>query len=157
MSNEPIIGRCHCGIIRFLIKPPIKWCAHCHCPGCRMVHGAAMITWFGVDVPSLRLGGREHLKWYISSKEAKRGFCVHCGSPLLFMSTRWPDEVHVTRASIVTPFEVAPGGHVYFDQRVEWLVLGDQLPRLGGKTGMEPLGDQPAAMPSDFAPGHGTE
>jgi hypothetical protein len=27
----------------------------------------------------------------------------------------------------------------YFDDRADWVALGDDLPRLGGKTGLEPI------------------
>lgn len=29
--------------------------------------------------------------------------------------------------------------HVYFDDRVTWTSTDDELPRLGGKTGLEPI------------------
>jgi hypothetical protein len=32
-----------------------------------------------------------------------------------------------------------PEVHVYFDDHASWIVAGDDLPRLGGATGMEPL------------------
>jgi hypothetical protein len=28
--------------------------------------------------------------------------------------------------------------HIYFDDRAAWTAVGDDLPRLGGTTGMEP-------------------
>lgn len=32
-----------------------------------------------------------------------------------------------------------PQLHVYFDDRADWVQVTDDLPRLGGKTGLEPL------------------
>jgi hypothetical protein len=32
-----------------------------------------------------------------------------------------------------------PQVHVYFDDRAEWVVAEDDLPRLGGPTGLDPL------------------
>jgi hypothetical protein len=37
------------------------------------------------------------------------------------------------------PIDREPELHVYFDFRASWIRVGDSLPRLGGKTGMEPL------------------
>jgi hypothetical protein len=99
------------------------------------MHGAPIVTWFGVASENFRLAGREHLKWYICSEEAKRGFCMECGTPFLFMSTRWPDEVHVTRASLHGKVDITPGAHIFFDQHVEWFPFVDSLPCLGGRHG----------------------
>ena len=32
-----------------------------------------------------------------------------------------------------------PQLHVYYDDRAPWVCIGDDLPRLGGETGLEPL------------------
>jgi len=135
-----ISGQCLCGAVRFEVEPPTKWCAHCHCSLCRRAHGAAFVTWFGVDSSRFRLvadGGE--LKWYRSTGEARRGFCSRCGSTMLFESSRWPDEIHITRAS-VDELDREPAAHVFFDVHVDWVELGDDLSRLGGSSGTEPMG-----------------
>jgi hypothetical protein len=38
-----------------------------------------------------------------------------------------------------------PQLHTYFDSRASWVEIGDELPRLGGKTGLEPLPMKPKA------------
>jgi hypothetical protein len=148
MSNQShVVGSCACGAIKFVFTLPIRWCTHCHCYSCRRHHGAAVVTWIGVASDAFRLSGREHLKWHLSSEDSKRGFCVHCGSPLLFMSERWPDEVHVVRASLHGDLEITPGAHAFFDQHVSWFPFEDSLPRLGGKHGIEPMDDSRQEKP----------
>lgn len=140
MSDKShIVGRCACGAIKFVFLLPIRWCTHCHCHSCRHHHGAAVVTWLGVAADGFRLSGREHLKWHLCSEDSKRGFCSSCGSPLFFMSTRWPDEIHVARASLYEEVDVAPGAHIYFDQHVSWFPFEDSLPHFGGKNGIEPM------------------
>jgi hypothetical protein len=39
------------------------------------------------------------------------------------------------------PIDRAPQVHVFFDSRADWVAVGDELPRLGGRTGLEPLKD----------------
>lgn len=136
-AERKVLGSCACGSIKFRVTLPVRWCTHCHCSACRRNHGAAIVTWFGVPNENFRLAGREHLKWYGCSEDSKRGFCLNCGTPLLFMSTRWPDEVHVTRASLLGKVEINPGAHIYFEQRAEWFPFHDALPHLGGKHGIE--------------------
>lgn len=133
MSEFTARGGCACGAIKYVVTLPVKWCSNCHCRACRQQHGAPVVTWFGVDWEKFKLNGREHLKWYLCSEEAKRGFCVNCGTPFLFMSTEWPDEVHVARASLRGKVDIAPIGHIHFEQRVPWFPFEDSLPRRGGK------------------------
>jgi hypothetical protein len=99
-----------------------------------------MVTWFGVARSSFQLiTGAEALKWHQSSPAARRAFCGQCGSSLFFEGERWPDEIHITRASIAGPIDRKPSAHVFFDGRVGWIDVHDGLRKLGGPLGTEPL------------------
>jgi hypothetical protein len=141
MSDDAVFtGGCLCGAVRFEVRPPTKWCAHCHCSLCRRAHGTAFVTWFGVERQQFGLvSGDEHLSWYQSTPDARRGFCNRCGSTLFFESQRWSDETHIALAHMDCPIDRAPKAHVFYDSHVEWAAPGDDLPRLGGATGTEPL------------------
>jgi hypothetical protein len=39
------------------------------------------------------------------------------------------------------PIDRAPQAHVFFDSGVEWLHVADDLGKLGGETGTEPIPD----------------
>ncbi len=123
-------GACLCNQLQYEVTLPSKWVAHCHCSRCRRAHGAAFVTWAAVSDWNFRIArGAEFLTWHRSSPEAQRGFCNQCGTPLFFRSTRWPGETHFTVASLTTPIDKAPQMHVFWDTHVEWVVLGDRLPR----------------------------
>jgi hypothetical protein len=134
-------GSCHCGAVRFRIRFPTRFFAHCHCDDCRRAHGAAFVSWVGVPETQLELdaGAAEHLVRYDSSPAASRQFCRRCGTTLTFAGERWPNEIHVVAASLHGPIDREPQAHTYFDRAVDWVHLADDLPRLGGATGVEPL------------------
>jgi len=139
-DNASFTGRCLCGAVRFEVTPPTKWCAHCHCSLCRRAHGAAFVTWFGVERPSFELvAGSDDLSWYQSTAEARRGFCSRCGSTLFFESERWADEIHIALAHMDGPIDRSPKTHVFYDAHVDWFEVGDELDPLGGPTGTELL------------------
>ena len=146
-STEPsggVSGGCLCGAVRFRIVFPTIWCAHCHCTLCRRAHGAAFVTYVGVPRESFHLErGAEELVRYDSSAEAHRRFCRRCGSTLTFEGERWQNEVHVVVANLDGPLDRAPQAHVYFDRSVDWVKPADDLPRLGGPSGTEPLAPKP--------------
>ena len=83
--------------------------------------------------------GEDELVRYDSSARAWRRFCRRCGSTLTFEGERWPGEVHVVVANLDGPLDRAPQAHSYFDCAVEWVRPADDLPRLGGETGNQPL------------------
>jgi hypothetical protein len=133
-------GRCLCGAVRFEFALPTVFCAHCHCSMCRLNHGASYVTWIGVKRDGFKLlSGEEALARYPSSDHGTRSFCGHCGSSLLCESTRRSDVVDVVLANVEGPIDNPPQLHVYFDDRADWTVVGDDLPRFGGPTGMEPI------------------
>ena len=130
-------GSCFCGAVRFSIAK-IRGVAHCHCTMCRRAHGAAFVTWVTVKRPDFHLdAGEESLTTFRSSGSALRRFCGSCGTMLFFEGERWADEVHVARA-LVEGEVPEPMAHVFWDDRVSWIEMGDHLPRKGGVTGTEP-------------------
>lgn len=125
-----LTGGCLCGAVRYEAGPPTLFFAHCHCGYCRRAHGAAFVTWVGVAESRFRVtSGEDRLRWHASSPQSRRGFCTNCGTTLFFASTLCPGEVHVTRASCDGPLDREPELHCFWDQRVDWAVVGDPLPR----------------------------
>ncbi|MEM9301013.1 MAG: GFA family protein [Pseudomonadota bacterium] len=131
--SETVEGRCLCHAVHYRIELPTLWCSHCHCSMCQQAHGAAFVTWVGVAEERFTVtAGKRAIAWHASSTEAERGFCKECGSSLFFRSERWPGEVHVTRANLVGDIDREPQAHAFYDAHVDWLKLGDDLPRKAG-------------------------
>lgn len=133
-------GCCLCGAVSFQIDIPVKWCSHCHCSLCRRAHGAGFVTWFGVNFSDFRLfQGETSLRWYESSPGAQRGFCSVCGSTMFFKSPRWEGEIHIALAFMQGEIDKAPMANVYWDTHVPWIEGMNELKKLGGETGVEPI------------------
>jgi len=133
-------GQCYCGSIQYEISEPLKFVVHDHCTICQRIHGAAFVTWAGVKEAQWKLlKGESLLGRFQSTPEAERQFCSRCGSHLFFRSTKWKGEVHVTVATLTDKLPYPPKAHVYYSDRVDWFTVADDLPKCGGKTGIEPL------------------
>ena len=141
MSDETRVeGACLCGGVRFSVRLPTLFCTHCHCTMCQRGHGAGYITWFGVSTEALGFAsGEDLLVRYASSDHGARTFCSRCGSSLFCASKHHPDRVDVVLANMLGAIDLEPQMHTYFDNRAAWVVVGDELPRLGGETGTEPI------------------
>ena len=124
-------GQCLCSDIRFEAEGPTLFSAHCHCRFCRKAHGAAFVTWVGVAEEGFLFShGEDRLSWFQSSQQSRRGFCSNCGTTLFYASTLSPGEVHIALACIEGPVDREPQVHVFYDQHVPWIHIGDGLPRL---------------------------
>ena len=146
MSDSTVSGSCLCGAVRFRVRLPTLFCGHCHCSMCRRNHGAGFVTWFAVPRVQLEVvSGRDELRRYASSTHGSRTFCGNCGSSLFCESENHPDQVDIPLANVDDPIDRAPQVHVYFDSRAPWVRVADDLPRLGGPTGMEPLKPEDSA------------
>lgn len=140
MEPNTVTGACFCGDVRFAIELPTLFCAHCHCSMCRRAHGAGYVTWFAVPYERFKLlAGEERLVRYRSSDHGTRSFCGRCGSTLFCESTRQPEHIDIVLANLQGAIDRAPQFHVYFSDRAEWVRVADELPRLGGASGVEPL------------------
>jgi hypothetical protein len=139
-SVSSSVGSCLCGAVRFRVRFPSLFCGHCHCSMCRRNHGAGFVTWFAVPRAQLEMiAGSEELHRYASSTHGTRTFCRSCGSSLFCESAEHPDQIDVPLALIEGGIDRAPQFHFYFDSRAPWVTISDELPRLGGPSGVAPL------------------
>ena len=128
MTASSLSGSCLCGAVRFSVRLPTKWVAHCHCTFCRRAHGAPFVTWAGYESEQFQLEPQaQEPRWYESSPGARRASCPTCGTPMFFESTRWPGEIHIARALLPDGLDKEPSGHVFYEAHVPWLSIEDAL------------------------------
>jgi hypothetical protein len=120
-------GGCLCGELRFRVTAPARDSGYCHCRTCQKNSGAPVVAW--VTFPA------ESFSWigampdtYASSAHGKRNFCSHCGSYLVFVSSKSPEEVSVNTASFDDPGAYPPLKHIYAGSRIPWFHTDDALP-----------------------------
>lgn len=129
MTVTRACGSCLCGSVAFTADWPSKWVAHCHCTRCQRAHGAAFVTWVGMDAACVRLfDPAGALRWYLAESGASRGFCAICGSPMLFKSPACPGELHIARALFTDPVDCEPGSNGFIGERVAWANHIERLP-----------------------------
>ena len=127
-----IQGSCLCQKIQFSIPEQILWSAHCHCSLCRKAQGAAFVTWVGIAKKDLHIQqGTHNIRWFESSAQGRRAHCSHCASPLFFEGDPWPDEIHITRASLDSELPHPVECHAFYHSHVNWTQADPQLPKKG--------------------------
>ncbi len=124
-------GRCLCGAVRFAIAPPTLFFAHCHCRWCREAHGAAFVSWVGAAEERFRFlpGSAQPTLVCVLAAEPPRLLPAPAARRSSSPRRVCPGEIHVARPAIPGPIDREPQCHVFYDQRAEWIELGDALPR----------------------------
>jgi len=90
-----------------------------------------MTSYFGVSRSQVIWHGRR--SFYNSSPGVTRGFCRECGTPVQYMTTRWPGETHLFAATMDDLALFKPTAHVHWAERLHWLNLDDRLPKYDGR------------------------
>jgi hypothetical protein len=119
-------GGCLCGAVRFAVEGPPSTVHYCHCSMCRRATGGpfAVLAWFRRDHVTW---GSEAPRMRRSSSIAQRGFCAHCGTPLL-LAYDGKDEVALTVGSLDDPGRFLPDHHYGVESRLPWADCGDGMP-----------------------------
>ena len=120
-------GRCLCGQLRYRADGPVLWQMHCHCESCRRATSSPVTTYFDVADGGWRWTGATPAI-YASSPGVERFFCPTCGSPMAYRSDA-AAEMHFLACTLDDPADVQPQGHDFWEERLPWLHLCDELPR----------------------------
>lgn len=125
----PHSGSCKCGAVKFEVGAEPIWSGYCHCKDCRKATGAPVSTFVIFKSKDVKWLG-EAPRTYTSSEHVRRSFCPNCGSPISYWHDRWPDDTDFYVGLFDAPEAFIPKVHIWYPQRLPWLHLEDQLPKL---------------------------
>ena len=132
--ENPLLGACLCGGVRFEITAPFRRANHCHCSRCRKHSGTFGETQGRVPREGFRLlAGEELIRVFRLEGGAAKAFCTVCGSSL-FGGT-WPEggEVSVRFGALDGDPGIRPEYRSFVGARAPWDDLPDDgLPRHEG-------------------------
>ena len=109
-----IKGSCLCKSISFEIINECRYSILCHCKMCQKSN-AEFSNYTKVQKNNFKFLSKKGLKWFLSSKKFKRGFCNNCGSSLFFQSRQSNHEIAVSTGSLSSTVPVK--GHIYYKDK----------------------------------------
>ena len=86
MKKVSLKASCLCGSIQFKTGGYHTDVRNCHCIQCMKTHGH-YAAYTSVEEQNIKFIKKKTLKWFRSSKGAKRGFCSKCGASIFFKAT----------------------------------------------------------------------
>ncbi|WP_342374064.1 GFA family protein [Myxococcus stipitatus] len=119
-------GGCFCGAIRYEVTAPMTAVTYCHCSKCRKWHGHVG-AYSAVDREGFRLTESRGLKWHPVSASAKRGFCVECGSSVLFDDSSDTRKTSICVGTLDAPTGLRGKAHIYVGSKSDYYELTDDL------------------------------
>ena len=83
MKSLFLKASCLCGGIKFKTEGNHRDVQNCHCIQCMKTHGH-YAAYTKIEEQNIKFIKKTTLKWFKSSKRAKRGFCNKCGASIFF-------------------------------------------------------------------------
>ncbi|WP_254055080.1 GFA family protein [Kiloniella sp. EL199] len=99
----------------------------CHCTQCRKTSGH-FVSATAVSKDDFNITVDKALKWYQSSKRARRGFCANCGASL-FWDQDGRDKMGIMSGTIDGNTEIRTSSHIYVSTKGDYYDLDDDLPK----------------------------
>ena len=83
MNSPKHLAYCLCKNVQFQIKGTLRHVINCHCFQCMKTHGN-YASYTACEEKNIKFIKKTTLKWFRSSKIAKRGFCSKCGASIFY-------------------------------------------------------------------------
>jgi len=124
--NNKIIS-CLCGGIQLKTKGPLRHVSNCHCHQCMKTHGnyAAYTSSLEKDIKFIK---KRTLKWFRSSKKAKRGFCNKCGASIFFKFIK-NDTISISAGLFKNPTGLKEKINIFVKNKLDYYKLNSNLPK----------------------------
>ena len=121
-------GGCLCGAVRYEVRGPLRAVVMCHCTQCRRMTGHIMAA-TAARHKDFRLLSEEGLRWYTSSEEARRGFCMLCGSTLFWQGAA-RDYLSIAAGTLDDSSGLRIACHIFTADKGDYYEIVDSAPQL---------------------------
>ena len=122
-------GGCLCGGVRYQAHGGLRDVVACHCSQCRRTSGH-FVAATQIAAAKLQLTASATLRWYRSSAQAERGFCMRCGGNLFWRETA-PDSTNVSimAGTLDVPTGLRLAQHIFVADKSDYYEIADGAPQ----------------------------
>ena len=127
MKKLSLSARCLCGGVKIKTKGLHRNVSNCHCVDCRRTHGT-FAAYIRIEKKNIRFLKKKTLKWFKSSKIAKRGFCNKCGASIFFKFDK-EEYINISAGLFNVPTKLKTFRHIYVGSKSDYYKINDKLPK----------------------------
>ena len=120
-------GKCLCGGIKFTTKGFHREISNCHCIQCMKTHGN-FAAYTRVNDDCLKFQSKKTLKWFKSSKKARRGFCARCGASIFFKVNK-SKTISISAGMFEKSFKIKTNKNIFVKNKLKYYKLDKSIPK----------------------------
>jgi len=127
MKKLSLTASCLCGSIKIKTKGYHRNVSNCHCIQCRKTHGIYG-AYSNVKDKDIKFINKKNLRWFKSSKSAKRGFCKKCGASIFF-KIKNSDNISIAAGMFDKPTKLKTTRNIFVGTKSDFYKITDKLPK----------------------------
>ena len=116
---------CLCQGVVFKISGFMRHVINCHCIQCSKTHGN-FASYTSTLKKNIIFKTKKTLRWYISSKLAKRGFCNKCGASIFFKRNN-SKNISISAGLFKNPTNLSTKANIFISNKRDYYVIKDKL------------------------------
>ena len=120
-------ANCLCGGVKIKIKEKLRHVINCHCSQCLKTHGN-FAAYTSCSEDRIDFINKKTLKWYRSSKIAKRGFCSNCGASIFYKLLK-SENISIAAGMFHNPTKLKTHSNIYTKGRLDYYKLDSKIPK----------------------------
>tara|TARA_Y100000590_G_scaffold11745_1_gene14359 strand:+ start:270 stop:677 length:408 start_codon:yes stop_codon:yes gene_type:complete len=119
------VAKCLCGGIKVKIKGKLRYVSNCHCSQCMKTHGN-FASYTSCPEDNLTFINKKTLKWYKSSKIAKRGFCSRCGASMFYKKYS-SKNISIAAGMLSNPTNLKTNSNIFTHGKLDYYKIDKKL------------------------------
>ena len=127
MKKLSLKASCLCGGIKLKTQGYHRNVQNCHCIQCMKTHGHHA-AYTNVEERNVKFLKKRTLKWFKSSKRAKRGFCNKCGASLFFKVTG-AKTISIAAGMFNKPIKLKTTMNIFVKGKSDYYKLDSRMPK----------------------------
>ena len=118
---------CLCGGVQLKTQGYHRNIQNCHCAQCMKTHGH-YAAYTNLEERNVKFLKQKTLKWFRSSKRAKRGFCNKCGASMFFkvIGTK---NISITAGMFNRSIKLKTIMNIFVKDKYDYYKLDNQIPK----------------------------
>ncbi len=125
MKKLSLKASCLCGGIKLRTHGYHRDVHNCHCIQCMKTHGH-YAAYTNVQEQNVKFLIKRTLRWFRSSKRAKRGFCRKCGASLFF-KVIGSNIIHIAAGMFNGPTKLKTKMNIFVKRKLDYYKLDSRL------------------------------
>tara|TARA_B100000029_G_scaffold515190_1_gene621025 strand:+ start:2472 stop:2858 length:387 start_codon:yes stop_codon:yes gene_type:complete len=122
-----MIANCLCKGVKIKIKGKLRHVSNCHCSQCMKTHGN-YASYTACPEENINLINKKTLRWYNSSKVAKRGFCSKCGASI-FYKRIGSKNISIAAGMLSNPTKLKTRFNIFTKGKMDYYKLDKKIPK----------------------------